>query len=1440
MKTKTSRLWVAAFGSLCATSVALAANPSSQAIELFRNRQYNDAIKLLNQEIQGKPEEECGKHFLILGECHFLTRNYEQARVQFGKAKKFAANDADKLTADFRLVVTAYRAGDATALEKINTFVGDNPKDARIGRLLVFRMQLLASKGKSVEKDLEATHEQIYADVRRYGDEVAADADQVLCDFYRKIGQPEKAENLYSRIALNLSKQINDRKRAGEGVPASLEKAADNAALQMGIINLEKKNRPEATKWLESVRYDVEMKSKARLFLAKLAYESGEYAAVARYVGDKDFLDAVPAGPMKSDLMLVLGLAEKARPDGNAAKVEQYLRDVGSDSRGYAQAQQTLADMYREKGLQESAIKAYKNAATSPELAPAALFWSGSLLMDMAAKDAAKADAYYRAAAESFKELVAKYPTSPFNKQVKEKADVLASKGLNVAFAMGDEENLKNWRKLADEKAGTADGAQALLNIMRQQSKRIADEKSGKVVKAPDYVAAAAAADRLLDTKVYTGADIGADNWRAILAETNYLRGRAELASVGQTDGEAGKFVKNAKPERAADFLAAAKSQVNAKNAELVRGIDLSLLEAKFKSDKQESRDEASRSFNELAEKYGQEPQFQRVGLDIAEWLREQGKVVESARTYVTIAESAKQLPPEDQMRLWFAAGSMWSRAGQDAAQSQNATAFSVLIEPKSALALGDSFVRNYGPLQRKVDVKWPSDGKNISGRDALVAYSKASGVPFVFASGRGSVANVLDDKRVTLKNGPTTGADVLAAVLDLNAYRVEVDTGMAGNTPTIAQPGVDPEDPEGAKLKTLEIFDAKTMGTRFKPMQANFGQMRFSTGKTGRGQAPGAILFNVIERVEQNAGVRITWADGIDKTAKLASEIRRPDNYGDRSTCAEVLEASLAQVDLRYRITRTELAPQYFNRANEAFGKIWSLDPKSIYWEKSLIAMALNFYSIKDYTRMKGALRQYLKNFDSESNAYYQQACFWVGWALENEKNYREATGFYARAAEERLVLSRLKDGQKPPTRDEIRALLSNDSYVALGEPQTGELKDAGIEQLAELIRTKGHVRVRLEDSATLASAKFTYGSDGKFSKTSLLDVLAESVEKFGLAVKVENLNPDTAERAIFRLANVYEREGSMDQAIENCQLLVDRYPQSPRRRDVQTMMIGIYRNLKQFGKVVTLLENLKKTAADDAERRRLDYELATLQYDMANYAKAAEAFKACLDVAREPGEVLAARDGLAKSQFRENKLDDAAVNFAALAKDEPDANRKFGYVMIGLGIDGLRGKLAALPVEHEKTLLGYEKLSDVQRRDMSGADVYRISMIYYTRGLIELGQGRKGEAAANFQGATVCPDEFISGDASYRLGELLLAGGEANKAREIFEVAMLSVRAAETNVRCLYALGLALEQINRPDRALERYRQLVERYPLSPYVEKAKARPVWTNATTRSTEVP
>jgi TolA-binding protein len=1435
--------------------VLLAQAGSSRAAELIKNRQYADAIRVLQDELENKGDAEAARLSLMLGECHYMVREYEKARTAFARAVRHLPEGREKIIAEYRLACTAYRLRDfAGAQQRIDAFIAAYPKDERVGKLLGYKMLILAEKGPSVQKDLEALHKQIYSNIGLYDAITGMEADEILCNFYKKQGQHDKAEELYTRIVLNFRNVINEHRREKRPLPQAVEKAHDNAALQLGIIALERKNPTDAAKWLANVSYDQDMKVRARLLLAKLAFDRRDYRAAVESLTAGDFIDTVPAGPIKSDMHLILGMAEKNRPDGNAARVEEYLRKVGPDSKGFQQAQAALGDIYRQKGLTDKAVECYKNVLESPDYASNALFYLAQIYFRRAneERNIIKSREMYKEVAKLLSRLHERYPLSPLKAQSKEMVEALATKSIDVSFAQDAGEMVKGWQKTAAEKAGSFEAAQALLSLMQHHFKSLKEEKTSRFIKAPDYVACAAACDQLLDERKYQGSGFAEADWKNFKGEIYYHRGLCELASIGQAklSGEGQPtYLAKALAAQAAEFLGKARALVNPKQLDVVKGIELALLESLFKSDKPQDREAAEKRFGELEADYGSDQRFQKLAMELADWCMQQNRLPDAARHYAGVADRGKELGDEDLMRLYYTAGTLYSKAAYESQQKPGNMGYAIYIYPKEVISLGDDLLKRYPPLRKTVELSWPQRGQNVPAKEALVALSKAANVPFVWTSDKGanSVATYLDSRKLSLpESGKGTVAELLGLVLDLQRHRLDFDIGLTDGQPTL-KPAALADDPDAEQAKVIEIYDMSQAATRYKPLGRLYGPW------SGAARGREVMLLHVLQKVEEVSKTHILWAEGVEQQVKLAFSYRQsPAGIpADMATCAQVLTAALDAADLRYRVVQREAAADLYEAAKDCFNKIRRIGPTSKFGERSLFSVALNFYNLREYQKMKQILREYLKSFDNPANEFYHEANFWVGWAFENERKYRDAAGYYARSAEEFVIVEKPANG-KPPTRAELRARLSYDSLAALAEPVAGVFNDLSLQGLADFIRYNTHISVKLDPSVVEIRTPTTRPA---FKGVPAFDVLCDALEPLGLTFRVDNLSPQTAEKAYFRLAWVYRKDNLLQQAKENCQLLLDRYPQTGRKRDAQRLLLDIHRGLRNFAQVLSLLQELRSSAADDAEKRQLEMEIAWIHFDMADYAGAVKAFNDGLAAARAEDQFML-RDGLARALWRLDKNSEALAEYETLAKAQVSPLRLLTYKLLGFYLKVAVGKaqLQEFPQEADRDLLKYEKLSDEQRSALPAAELAKATWIYYVKALLDLHVARTSESAEVRQQRTAdalerlaavinSPDETIAADAGYLVGMIHLRQGNLPKAKEAFEYLLFATRSSESAVRATYWLGVCFERLNQPAKAVERYQQVVSRYPLSPLAAEVKKNPLYeqwlrTRATAPATQ--
>ncbi|HUT32427.1 MAG TPA: tetratricopeptide repeat protein, partial [Planctomycetota bacterium] len=1018
------------------SSLALGAEPGParpQASDLMKRGLYQDAVRVLQEAIKGQAEEQCGEQFLMLGESYYMLKMYNEARPYFAKARRLVERDASKLVAEYRLACVAYRMGDAAgALEKITEFVAKYPRDRRSGILLLFKMKLLAGKGKGAMPEIEAIHKQIRANERSYQDALGVAADKVLTNFYVEHGEEEKARERYMSTVHNFRNVIAEYAKDKRPIPDGLEEAHDHAAMQLGIISLKSGKPDDAARWLENVRYSADLKREARLLLAQTAYQKRNFDKAIWHLLQDGFIETVPPGTLRSDMYLLLGLAEKSRANPNLNKVVEHLTRVERASAGFPQAQLALGELFRDRGLVDRAVQAFENAVTSPKYEAQSLLALGELYLEQAnaTQDKAKQDALCRKAAESLNQLTTKHPTSQLAKQASKAVDALLARGFTVAVALTDQDMIRRWDQTAREKPGSAEAARSLINIIRLHHKTVMDAKNQKLVKAPNYAACAAACEKLLDAKVYTGRDLTPEQWKDLRVEALYYRALCHLASATATAKDTvgavtPAFLKPASLEQALADFADARQIVNPKHLDLVKGIELGQLEAQFKSGKPDLRKKAEARFAELADEYGTDMRFQRLAMDLAEWYREQGQLALAAKEYKGIADRGANLTQDNRLKALFEAGRLYSKAAFEIRNKPGELRYGIYIYPKEVFKLPD-ILKTHKPFQQKLRLKWPEQAKDISGEEALRMVSAVAGIPFVWApeSGSDSVAAYLKRKRVKFESLQGTAEEFLRQILDMQTHRLEPDIALTGGKPTIEPKLADPDDPDAEPMQVIEIYDARQWARRFRPLAGEYGHWRQVHPKS-------AMLFHVVQRIEELSDTKVLWAEGMEKEHALGAEYGERDGKlyllaaaGARgggqaqavagfdlhrnASCAEVLAALLAPLELRFRIVPRDRSAERYEEARACFNQIRQVDPKSLYGERSLFLVAINYYHQADFERMKLVLTEYLRVFDSPGHEHYHEACFWVGWVLEREKRYRDACRYYNRAAEECLVLYR------------------------------------------------------------------------------------------------------------------------------------------------------------------------------------------------------------------------------------------------------------------------------------------------------------------------------------------------------------------------------------------------------------------------------------------------
>ena len=1412
----------------------------TRAIKLFRNRQHADAVKLLVEDIQGKQESKCATQHLLLGECYYAMRDFAAARPHYVKAVRNLKPGKNRGVAEERLVKVLYSLKDFDgAMQRIESFLDRNGDDKNAGVMLAYKLKII-SRGKNAQTvPIEQLHQQIKSNAANYGQSAVMEADRILCAHYQEIGQIEKARGLYSQIVYGFRKAITERQQKQLSIPESLTQTHDNAALQLGLIEMNRKRTNEAIKWLENVRYDGELIQQAKLRLAKLHFERRDFNRAVSLLTDKQYLDSVPDGRLKSDMYLVLGLAESSREGGDIERVQRWLTLVTEESKGYLQAQRTLADIFRERALYASAIACYQRIVKSPQLESHALYSLGLISIKQAedAKTMEKEAALHRQASALFNQLFAKYPLSAEVKLARKHVDALQAKGVDVSFALSGDEKLKLWMKTAREHQGTVQGAQSLMSLIRTHSKEVVDPQTGQRIKTPNHVACAAACDQLLDAALYKGKDFEPEQWQALLAEAAFHRSQCELASLARTNEP--HLLTGATPQRAIELFQRAREIADPKNLELVKQIRLGLVEAMFKTGDVADIKVAETEFKKLESDYGNDARFQHLAMELAKWYEDHGQDEQAAHHYAAIADRSQQLTEDQRLQLLYKAGTLLGRSARNAQSDPTANSYAVYIYPNEVIDLSNRLLSTHYPFRTTIELKLPKGGKQVRAIDALLAVSKASGIPFVWIpdNRKNSIQWYLNSRRINLEDGNYRVKDALERILDLKQHRVEFDIGLSGGKPTVV-PITIADDPDTALTnKVIEIYSvhqAAARVARFKPFQTRYGAF-----ESVHGRGFDITLFRILNRMQTLTNTKIQWADGIDHEEHLAREFRGFPGLNARRdySCAESLAVIVKQLGLRYRITQRPISADLFDLALKQYSKIRQINPQSEFGERSLFNLALDFYSQQDYEKMKIVLREYLKLFDGPEYPYYRRVSFWTGWAFENEKNYRDACAYYQRAAEERLVVdSRIAantatKASKPivrplPSKQELQKQLSYELQFALAPPLNGQFKDTSLVEFVDYLRVNTYVDFSIDASARSRTIKI---SRAAFKGVSGFDLLYQILVDHELGVRIENVEPAVAERAYYRLASAFQKDNVMDQALENCNLLLTRFPNTKRRPDAYRLMIDIYKGLKDYGRVIDTLDMYRAAVGDTVESYKLDAELARAYFDMAAYGKASSLFKGAMRDAKPAMDRLAIQDGYAKALYRAERFTDALPHFQVLAKEAADPLRAFIAEQFVFLIKLRQQTVTGIdyPQENIQFIQQYERLSDEERNRLSKPKFIKATWIYFVLAQIDLAKGRRGSAKRKLDAVTTSPDELLAGDAAYVLGALHLQDGELDDARQVLEHLLFTTRSAESAVRGTYVLGLCWLKLGKPELAGRRFQQLITRYPQSPLADRINRTP-------------
>ena len=1433
---------------LCAFSSYGDESPSlKRAAEMMKGRRYRSAVKILESEIQRKSGRGVGNELRALGECYYLLRDYAKARVQFSKALPLQKRQSDRIICESRLAMVDYRLGDVRgALTKIDAFVSKHPKDKRTGTLLLIKMKILAARPGTAESKiagLEAVQKQVKTQQGTFGHYTVAMANKILGEQLVSTGREEDAVALFVKAVQSMDRLMLPIRQKGGVIPADLRQGYDAMCTQVAKVYIEKKDWPQAQKWLRSVGYDPAMKEQAQLLMAQVAMKRGRPDDVVRVLTD-DVLENVSDARVLDTMYLLLGMAHKDARRENLEKAKHSLKMIrprGGEDGTYYQAQHMLGNIYVEQHDFRMARDYFAVSVKSPKYEAPALFYlgriykqEGDIIDDEDAEMVKKRPGIYARAAACFGTLVSRYPLTEYAQNAKPYIDDLHVKGAKMSKGReaGDQEAVdrpEGWLKTVDTSPDSSMAAQALISLAQYYSQKLYDEKGERVVRAPDWNKAARHCDMLLASENDPYEGVSDERWNELIVHAYLLKGKAELCSLAR--GEHAEKEKGAQPvllaaggsaERAIGcFRKAGERSVSTRRA-VQKDVELSLLEAMFKSDKREERELAEKRYSELEQEYGGDPRYQKLALDLAQWFIELGRFDLAADSYRGLSRSS-DLNRDQVMELLFLAGTYYSRAAkqaQDGGEEGDITC-ALYVYPTEVFR-APTVLRTHRPLRAAKALAPRPEMKTYE--DVLWALSESFGVPFVWSPDRreGGVAawlarNVPADRMSAFATQRELW-EHLADVLDFKLFALDFDIGISGGKPTVEPTVVVVFDRAAVeRAKVIEIHDRR---------RERFGNMERPYDWTTHNRQT-VMMFHVVERMREVAGAGIVWAETVDKDSVLAAEyVNLPGDAGadpGKVTCGDVLRRTLEPLGLTFRPMRYDKARALFEKARRCFSELRQFGTDTAYVEQALYQLAINFYYEQDYEKMRLILREYLKVFDSPAFPHFFDAAFWLGWAFEYDRNYREAIKRYSVAVEESLVFYKLEPDAEVPSLEDVEGLLNYDSQIALGVKVKPALAGYDLAKFTDFVRFNSNVELKLDPSVENAGIPESVISS---AETPCLDVLHSVMKAFRLGLRTENSNKKIAEKAYYRLASVYKKDNLMHEALENIDTLLLRFRQTKRRLDALKMKLDIYKGLKDYVNVLEALERLKAEAGGEIEAYKLDYESGRVYFDMCACDKAVEFYAKAVSAARNPADRLKIREAYAQALARmPEKRDEAAAQYRAILKEEKGPLRLSVAALMVFHLTNA----GELPDAEREFVHKYEKLSPKQFAELSQNDYARATWIYYVLAQRELARGEIDAALEKLDACGNSPDDYLAGEALTQAGLIRMKQGRIPEARETFEHMLFAIKSVNCTVRGTYYLGLCHAEQGNHNRAYGRLNEIVTRFPVSPFADKARNHPVY-----------
>lgn len=456
-------------------------------------------------------------------------------------------------------------------------------------------------------------------------------------------------------------------------------------------------------------------------------------------------------------------------------------------------------------------------------------------------------------------------------------------------------------------------------------------------------------------------------------------------------------------------------------------------------------------------------------------------------------------------------------------------------------------------------------------------------------------------------------------------------------------------------------------------------------------------------------------------------------------------------------------------DRAQAMFQKLASEHPQSSHVPQALVELGRLLYEAGQYAEAAKPLRELAQRFSDST--WRPQADYYLGWIALAEKKEAEAARQFARVADQHpkhplAADARLQQGLALSQNNDFR-----NTQAALEKFVQSYPSDSRMDQAVFYL------------GIALARQKQWDRALEQFRK---LEQWPQSVLR---------------DRALYESAWCEKGANRPTDAEKRYAALLSAFPKSDLAQPAAFELAELEFEARKYDAAARRLADLCANVKDQELRARAQYRLGWSQFKLEKWSEAASAFEALLAGSPLPNLVAQAAFQAGEARLKSREYAPAARHFSQAASVKGELQEQALL---------RRGECLALAEKWPESEQCYESLV----RQFPKGDWLRQAR--YGIGWARENQKRHAEAVQAYRQVLEGGERDETGARSqFQIGECLLAQGQWDEAIREFIKVEVNYAFPGWSSKALVEIGLALERKGAKAEALERYKEVINKYP-------------------------